>query len=212
MKKILLVLFMFLILPIHCTAKESALRGGVVYTVESARKLAFSGLDLKLDKSLIKPYYYDENRDENLLAIKEGRALKDRYIMEFSSGIVKGYAVTYNDKPEYAYYYTKGGYLAGVDYNPQPDRGEYPYKIGKYNAFGSIISVGLYVSDDEQFSYSKNGKLLAHWIGDNGFNEKGKLIAKRKVVEEIPNDNFTPSKAKESASPVSTKELQNTQK
>lgn len=176
-----------LILPCgDAFAKDKAIRGGVVYTVESARKLAFDGLDTRLDKSLLKPFWYDEKNVENLNAVKTGKELKDRYIMAFTSGLIKGYAVTYNDKPEYAYYYTQGGILAGVDYDPNADRSEYPYKLGKYDAFGRLRSVVLYVSDDEQFSYSKSGKLLAHWIGDYGYNAKGREIARRKVVEEIP--------------------------
>lgn len=178
---------MILILPCSTVcAKDKTIRGGVVYTVESARKLAFEGLDARLDKTLIKPFWYDEKNAENLAVVKTGKELNDRYIMAFSSGFVKGYAVVYGNKPKYAYYYTQGGILASVDYDPKGDRTEYPYKIGKYDAFGRLRSVVLYVSDDEQFSYSKSGKLISHWIGDIGYNANGKEIARRKVVEEIP--------------------------
>ena len=54
--------------------------------------------------------------------------------------------------------------------------------------FFYLISIALYVSEDEQFAYTKNGKLKAHWIGDTGYNANGKPIAKRKVLDEIPSD------------------------
>ena len=47
-------------------ASETLFKGSVLYTVESARKLAFEGLALKLDKEKIKPYLIDENNEENM--------------------------------------------------------------------------------------------------------------------------------------------------
>ena len=136
-------------------ASETLLKGSVLYTVESARKLAFEGLALKLDKEKIKPYLIDENNEENRAAIKNNVQPEGRYIMSFS--MAKGMV--------------------------------YPFKIGKYNAVtGNLIAIGLYVSEDEQYAYTKNGKLKAHWVGDTGYNAKGKPIAKRSVVNEIPAD------------------------
>ena len=49
MKKFILLLIIFFC-TINTGLAETLLQGGVVYTVEAARKLAFDGLDLKLDK------------------------------------------------------------------------------------------------------------------------------------------------------------------
>ena len=66
MKKFILLLIIFFC-TINTGLAETLLQGGVVYTVEAARKLAFDGLELKLDKQAIKPYLYDENNEENSL-------------------------------------------------------------------------------------------------------------------------------------------------
>jgi hypothetical protein len=182
MKKLLLILA-FAILSMPAFAAENVvLQGSVLYNVESARKQAFDGLPKKLDKEKTKPFWHDANHEEHMQAIKEGKSLDNCVIMTFTAGIINGYTVVYDDKPEYAYYYTKGGTLAAIDYDESSFR-EFPYKIGKYNAFGTLISVGLYISEEEQYVYSKDGKLIAHWIGDIGYNAKGKEIAKRKMQE-----------------------------
>lgn len=191
MKKIITVLFLVLNIILPATAEDTVLRGSVAYTVESARKLAFEGLELKLDKKDIKPYLYDENNEENLLAIKNKTDIKGRYLMSFDlmKGFVKGYVVVYEDKPDYAYYYATGGTLVAIDVDTKHKEGQYPYKIGKYSALtGNLISIGLYISEDEQYAYTKNGKLKAHWVGDTGYNAKGKPIAKRSIINQIPSE------------------------
>ena len=190
-KKIFLILFIMLCSTMPSLAQDSGevkvLRGSVLYNEESARKLAFEGLDLKLDKKMLKDYLEDENNEENRKAIKEGRQIEGRYLMSFNiHGFVKGYVVVYDDKPEYAFYYTTSGYLAAVDVN-KSFGDEFPYRVGKYNPVtGNLVSIGVYISDDEQYAYTKSGKLKAHWVGDTGYNAKGKPIAKREVVTEIP--------------------------
>lgn len=192
MKKLLtILLFTLFSVGLSVSAEDTVLQGSVQYTVESARKLAFDGLDLKLDKKLIEPYLLDNNNKENREAVKNGVQIKGRSIMSFvmAKGRVKGYAIVYEDNPEYVYYYSNGGYLVAVDLDKKYNQNAYPYKIGKYNALtGNLISIGLFVSDDEQYVYSKNGKLKAHWVGDIGYNEKGRPIASRKIADEIPAD------------------------
>lgn len=191
-KKIFLILFMMLTFTLPSFARDNGegttvLQGSVLYNEESARKLAFEGLDLKLDKKMLKDYLEDENNEQNRQAVKEGRQIEGRYLMSFSiRGFVKGYVVVYDDKPEYAFYYTTSGYLAAVDVN-KSFGDEFPYRVGKYNPVtGNLVSIGVYISDDEQYAYTKNGKLKAHWVGDTGYNAKGKVIGKREVVTEIP--------------------------
>lgn len=190
-KKILLITFAIFAICIPAFSQEenspTLLRGSVLYNEESARKLAFEGLDLKLDKKMIKEYLEDENNKENRKAIKEGIQIEGRYLMSFAiHGLVKGYVVIYDDKPDYAFYYTTSGYLAAVDVNKSFGE-KFPYRVGKYNPVtGNLVSIGVYISDDEQYAYTKSGKLKAHWVGDTGYNAKGKPIAKREVITKIP--------------------------
>ena len=102
MKKFLISLMVLLAVNMPVFASETLLKGSVLYTVESARKLAFEGLALKLDKEKIKPYLIDENNEENRAAIKNNVQPEGRYIMSFSmaKGMVKGYVVVYVDKPQ----------------------------------------------------------------------------------------------------------------
>ena len=71
------------------------LEGGVTYTVESARKEAFSGVKYKIPVSSFKKYMQDPNFEENKAAIAAGKAdLGDRKIELFSDG---SYGVIYNN-------------------------------------------------------------------------------------------------------------------
>lgn len=167
------------------------LTGSVAYTVESARELAFSGLQRKIDKELILPFRIDENNKENRLALKNNTQINGRTIMAFYmyNGKINGYVITYNYRPEYSYYYTTSGYLVAVDVDDKFQENTFPYKIGKYSPLtGNLISIALYISDDEQYAYTKDGKLKAHWVGNIGYNEKGKIIARRSVVNAVPQD------------------------
>lgn len=190
MKKLILILLLFFVNFSFCFA-ETMLQGGVVYTVESARKLAFDGLTLRLDKKEFKPYLVDEKNKENQKALKDNVQPEGRYIMGFETarGFVKGYVVVYDDRPQYAYYYSTRGYLVAIDVDNKQQEGKYPYKIGKYSAAtGKLVSIALYISDEEQFAYTKDGKLKARWVGDTGYNEKGRPIATRRILNQIPSD------------------------
>ena len=181
------VVFLFLTLPVF--AENTVLNGSVTYTVETAKNAAFENIQLKIDKKILEPYLCDENNKANLYALKNNIQPKDRTIIAFemAKGFVNGYAVVYIANPDYTYYYSIGGYLVAVDIDDKAQETSFPYKVGKYNPVtGNLISVSLYVSDDEQYSYLKSGKLKAHWIGELGYNSKGKIIAKRKYTDVIP--------------------------
>lgn len=43
--------------------------------------------------------------------------------------------------------------------------------------------MGLRVSKGETFLYSPNGKLIAHWLGQYAYDEKGNIIMSRKYSD-----------------------------
>lgn len=186
MKKVLLALSLLLLNCCNCFADDVKLQGGVVYNVKTAKEKAFEGLSLKLDKTFLKDYLMDANLEQNKEILKTGVQKDDRILMSFDIyDFVKGYVVVYEDKPEYAFYYTNKGYLVAVDVSKYWGS-DFPYRVGKYNPVtGNLISIGLYVSDDEQFVYNKKGNLKAHWIDDIGYNAKGKPIAKRTLKNNV---------------------------
>ncbi len=192
--RIIILLFLIIlnnILNISYATEPLRLNGSVQYTPMVAKQLAFEGLDLKIDKKQLNSYLYDENNKENRNALKTNQKIAGREIMSFNSakGLVRGYAITYESNPQYTYYYSTSGYLVCVDIDNQINTSEFPFTVGKYNPItGNLISVGFYVSETEQYVYSKNGKLKAHWIGKTAYNEKGKPIAHREYTDAIPID------------------------
>lgn len=71
------------------------LEGGVVYTVESARKEAFDGVKYKIPVASFKEHLTDPNFEENKAAIASGITdLGNRWIEWFSTG---GYNIVYKN-------------------------------------------------------------------------------------------------------------------
>ena len=189
MKKIILLALIFFSFILPVKSNEKLLTGSVVYTLETAKEEAFQGLDLKVDKNIFKDYLIDVNNKENRNVLASGVSIDGREIMSFQTtkGLVRGYTVVYDKEPHYVYYYSTSGYLVGFDINNNSNN--FPYKVGKYHPItGNLISVALYISETEQYVYNKNGKLKAHWVDEIAYNEKGKIIAKRSIIDSIPVD------------------------
>lgn len=167
-------------------AKTQTLEGKVTYTVESARELAFEGIPRTIELSLLEGHMQDPDRKENLTALKNGTVLKNRSVQLFKGMLLKAYAVTYYDNPKYTYYYVKGiNQLVFTDideFDINDKNLKYPLRTMRYDFRGKLIAVGIYVSDDERFLYKENGELISHWIGDVGYNAKGRKIG---TIEEI---------------------------
>ena len=77
----------------------------------------------------------------------------------------------YVQEPNYAFYYNILGNLIKFDVI---DSNEYPRKVIGYSRFGNLMSAALEISDDEQFVYNENGKLIAHWLGSEVLNKNNK--------------------------------------
>ena len=150
------------------------LEGGVTYTVESARKEAFSGVKYKIPVSSFKKYMQDPNFEENKAAIAAGKAdLGDRKIGWFSDG---GYGVVYKKNKYNVYFYDKKGNLEGFDVRSSL---VCPTKTYKYTNKGKLENVVFDVSLTETFIFDLKGELKSHWIGDNCYDKSGKIILKR---------------------------------
>ena len=77
---------------------------------------------------------------------------------------------------EYTFYYNILGNLIKID---KIINFTYPTKTYSYSRYGNLISVSFSVDEDEQFVYKENGKLLAHWYG----NEMVKKPAALKFID-----------------------------
>ena len=120
-------------------------------------------------------------------ALKNGADLENRSVQLFKGMIFKAYAVTYYDNPKYTYYYLNAmNQLAFIDIDEvdatKLDEIKYPFRTIRYDLRGNLMAVGIYVSDEERFLYKKDGTLIAHWIGNVGYNAKGRKIG---TIEQI---------------------------
>ena len=61
---------------------------------------------------------------------------------------------------------------------------KYPIKEAAYTPTGELKAVIFHVSDQEGYSFDRDGKFLGHWIGDYRYTEKGRKIpwSKRKSL------------------------------
>ena len=171
MSKICFTFFVFVSLFI---VSAYTLNGGVSYTVETARIKAFENVDKKIKIDNYKDFLYDINYEKNMSAIKKSKfKYKGRYLTYFSD---KTYSVSYSNSSNICYYYDANGKLEYIGIT----KGErYPKKGIKYDIEGNLYSTCLIISNKEQFLFDKNKKLIAHWIGNNGYNEKGELFGTR---------------------------------
>ena len=166
MKKIFLLLFLFTFNFSFSFANE-AIKAQVRYNESSAKIEAFKKKKKKVDKSFYRKYLKDINKVENIENIKKSNffVANNRHLCPFYiENTFASYSVTYENDIEYTFYYNIFGNLVKFDKTVSFD---YPVKTYSYSRFGNLISVTFSPDDDEQFIYSENGKLLAHWIGDS---------------------------------------------
>lgn len=175
MKRYLLIATLF----IFClTANAEILQGGVTYDVNSARKDLMDSVSYTLGSDEINGFYTDADYEQNYNCILKGVTdLKDKTLAYFSDGT---YAVLKKENPYKVYYYNAGGDLMYIEKKMSLD---YPYKSYKYNTSGKLVNMSLRVSQGETYIYSKDGKLLAHWLKSNAYDEQGNIIMKRKYLE-----------------------------
>lgn len=175
MKKFLLLLCLFFI--VNLAFADMILQGGAEYNVQSAREEVQENVQYKINPRQFSPNLVDINRAENLTALLKGQVeLKDRTLALFSVGT---YGVVYKNDPLHAYYYSNSGVLEFVDVRTGRD---YPYKSYQYDMGGNLVNMGLRLSKDETYIYDAKGKLIAHWVGSNGYDENGKIIMTRKFM------------------------------
>jgi len=91
------------------------------------------------------------------------------------------YSIRYSNEDQ-GYYYDYSGKLQGVDF----DVGDsYPVKTYKHSyPSGKILSLSVYVSENECYVFSPDGALLSHWIGMNCYDIKGNIISTREEITE----------------------------
>ena len=157
------------------SAFSETLKGGIYYNVNTARSLAFENIETKININKYKKHFIDTNKKENLIALKQGKTkYKNRYLTRFSDG---SYSIRYSSQNLTSYYYNIHGHLDYIEFDEKHNT--YPSKRLSYNIDGDLDSIILNVTPNEQFVFDVNKKLVAHWIGKNGYDENGELFGTR---------------------------------
>ena len=174
--KFVLILSIILMFSTNIVFSETILKGTISYTVAQAREIAFEKVPMKIDMKKYKNYLIDKNwkKNQTLISNKQFR-YKNRSLVIFSDN---SYAVNYNKNKNIYYYYSSTGKLKMIEYE---DRQTYPSKSIRYNANGLLDSVSLNVSESNEFLFTAQKKLYAHWIGEKCYNEYGEIVQKRSL-------------------------------
>ena len=176
MRKCFLILVLILFFAVPVSAK--IITGGVEVSVEQAREEIFSDSTPNLDFRLIRANFFDNNRAENITTLLKGvTELKDRTLAKFSDG---SYGVIYKENPTDVFYYSFDGVLIYYD---KKSFLTFPYKTYKYTPLGKLVNTSLRVSDEESFIFENSGKLLAHWVGENCYDENNNVIMTREILK-----------------------------
>ena len=154
--------------------EAKTLKGEVKYTVKQAREEAFSNVEYTLPQSpqsIIKANLTDPNYKENQKAIKYNNVdLNDRHITLYANG---DYTIIYKNNLYYEYYYNSQGKLNLIGKRTGL---VYPTQSYKYNVSGKLEEVNFYISQDICYIFSANGKFLAKWLGNQGYDSNGNLL------------------------------------
>ena len=168
------VIYAILVMILSVPLSGYTVKGGVTYTVETARKETFANVEYTLPKSIIEANKVDPNYQENMKAKSNGiKKLSDRYITYFDDGT---YGVTYYSNLEYGYYYSKLGKLEAVD---KDVTNTYPIKKYRFNMNGELKMVSIYVAPRDSYVFELNGQLKGHWVNDKCYDLNGKIIGRR---------------------------------
>lgn len=177
LKKSLLAFLVMLLLSMPVFSET--LKAGIEYTVDSARLIAFQNTDLTIPTKefsgvLSDIYYYS-----NIEAIKNGQLKAglgfSRKLIPFydKNNKLSFYGVQTEDQPNKKLYYSPTGKLLKYEINTFKD--VYPYKTIAYDTKGKLININLVISQNEAFIFNKDKKLIAHWLYDTCYNEKGEV-------------------------------------
>ena len=168
MKKVwILFLVVFLTLPVSAYT----LKGGVTYTVESARKEAFADVKYSISSRIIKNNKFDPNYEENKKLIKQGiNETNDRYITYYSDG---QYGIVYKNNLYYEFDYLENGKLESVGVRTGL---VCPIKVYGYDINNRLKDIRLQISLDESYNFSVDGKLNTHCINEVCYGSNGKVL------------------------------------
>ncbi len=179
LKKTLLVFatLFFICMPVNAYT----LKGGVEYTVDKARIIAFDNAPQSINKNEFGAYLNDKFYFSSIGYINGNIsvAVARKVVPFYDKGKLSFYGVQYDNDPSKKYYYSPKGKL--LKYEINTFKGEYPYKTMAYDTQGKLLNINLVVSDHESFLFDKNKKLIGHWLNNQFYNSKGEKDITRRL-------------------------------
>ena len=179
LKKTLLVFatLFFICMPVNAYT----LKGGVEYTVDKARIVAFDNAPQSINKNEFGAYLNDKFYFSSIGYINGNIsvAVARKVVPFYDKGKLSFYGVQYDNGPGKKYYYSPKGKL--LKYEINTFKGEYPYKTMAYDTQGKLLNINLVVSDHESFLFDKNKKLIGHWLNNQFYNSKGEKDITRRL-------------------------------
>lgn len=179
LKKTLLVFatLFFICMPVNAYT----LKGGVEYTVDKARIIAFDNAPQSINKNEFGAYLNDKFYFSSIGYINGNIsvAVARKVVPFYDKGKLSFYGVQYDNDPSKKYYYSPTGKL--LKYEINTFKGEYPYKTMAYDTQGKLLNINLVVSDHESFLFDKNKKLIGHWLNNQFYNAKGEKDITRRL-------------------------------
>ena len=168
MKKIIILI----ILLIGLSVQAVVIKGGVHYTVESAREEAFSKVRYTIPMDEHKKYLTDPGFSLDKNGKPKIRKF-GRRVTFFSNG---NYGVYYSSKQIGYFYYNDGtlneiSYLIGY---------KYPKLTIKYDTSGNLTCVIYEAAPRESYVYDANKNFLGRWVNEEFFDPHGNLLLLRK--------------------------------
>lgn len=179
LKKTLLVFatLFFICMPVNAYT----LKGGVEYTVDKARIVAFDNAPQSINKNEFGAHLNDKFYFSSIGYINGNIsvAVARKVVPFYDKGKLSFYGVQYDNDPSKKYYYSPKGKL--LKYEINTFKGEYPYKTMAYDTQGKLLNINLVVSDHESFLFDKNKKLIGHWLNNQFYNSKGEKDITRRL-------------------------------
>lgn len=177
----LVILFCLLSL---CLPSYAAIEGSIEYTEANVKQEAFQNVY----KFCPFPNMLSYERTYKLF-VQNDDVLE---IQEFNTRVgmlkMKVLGVIYKDMPNRMYYYERtkqGDKCVMIEYFEKPINNPniQHEKSVKYDAkTGKLMSVAIYVDQNESYIYDAEQKLVNHWIGTKTHPQNNKLKADRKII------------------------------
>ena len=159
--KIKLILSILFFIIFVTPVQSAIIRGGITFSVSEARKISFHNIPYKIPTDS----FYNFRKFKKDFGVRYTKTL-------FSDNT---FCITPKNSM-YTYYYSEQGNLWLIQTKIAQNKYS---KYARYNTDGLLDSVILDVGNNEQFVFDVNKKLIAHWIGKNGYDENGELFGTR---------------------------------